>query len=151
MIDSIFFDQMDLRGKGFVDYEEFKKGFNITHPEIVDVSFELLKEYLYHNNPTQFSPQILCHWILIKTWFLSLIYCLNVLKVFVFYINSFCIWIIYLVYLFFAWNWVELDVYYSHMRKHFYALLITYTNKNCSLILKYLLEMPFDSYQGRIA
>ena len=38
MIDSIFFDQMDLRGKGFIDYEEFKKGFNITHPEIVDVS-----------------------------------------------------------------------------------------------------------------
>ena len=35
--------------------------------------------------------------------------------------------------------------------EHFYALLITYTNKNSSLILKYLLEMPFDSYQGRIA
>ena len=29
---------MDLRGKGFIDYEEFKKGFNITNPEIVDVS-----------------------------------------------------------------------------------------------------------------
>ena len=56
VIDSIFFDQMDLRGKGFIDYEEFKKGFNITHPEIVDVSFQLLKEYLYHNNPTQFFP-----------------------------------------------------------------------------------------------
>ena len=36
---SIFFDQMDLNGNGFIDYEDFTKGFHVTQPEIVDVSF----------------------------------------------------------------------------------------------------------------
>ena len=29
---------MDLNGKGFIDFKEFQRGFNITQPEIVHVS-----------------------------------------------------------------------------------------------------------------
>ena len=36
-IASTFFNQIDLRGNGFTNYDEFKEGLHITQPEIVRV------------------------------------------------------------------------------------------------------------------